>query len=301
MLTWILPGCMSAWKKPSRNTWVKNKVTPSLASCGMLTPALRKASVWLMGMPYIRSMTKTLVRQYSQTISGIKTKFKPSILRRNCAALEASRTKSSSSCKCLSNSATTSRGLSRLPSFESRSTHMAMLRMRSKSLSITLSMPGRNTFTATSRSGSPLLLRSRAKWTCATDALATGVCSKWLNTSSSFLPKAFSIMATACAEGKGGTWSCSLASSSEMSSGNKSRRVDSTWPNLTNTGPKRSKAKRRRSPRGARKFRPKVSTRERTLSQGCLKPESSNSSRPKRRTTQTMNTPRSMRIMRGVP
>ena len=28
----MLPGCMSAWKKPSRNTWVKKIVTPSRAS-----------------------------------------------------------------------------------------------------------------------------------------------------------------------------------------------------------------------------------------------------------------------------
>ena len=40
----MLPGCMSAWKKPSRNTWVKKIVTPSRASFGMSTPASRRRS-----------------------------------------------------------------------------------------------------------------------------------------------------------------------------------------------------------------------------------------------------------------
>ena len=42
MLTWMLPGCMSAWKKPSRKTWVKKIVTPSRASFLMSTPASRR-------------------------------------------------------------------------------------------------------------------------------------------------------------------------------------------------------------------------------------------------------------------
>ena len=38
--------------------------------------------------------------------------------------------------------------------------------------------------------------------------------------------------------------------------GNRSRRVDSTWPNLTKIGPRRSSASRRRWPRGASSLRP---------------------------------------------
>ena len=44
----------------------------------MLTPAFRKVSIWLMGMPYMRSMTNTFGLQNSQIISGINTRFKPS-------------------------------------------------------------------------------------------------------------------------------------------------------------------------------------------------------------------------------
>ena len=36
--TRMLPGCMSAWKKPSRNTWVKKISTPARASAGISTP-----------------------------------------------------------------------------------------------------------------------------------------------------------------------------------------------------------------------------------------------------------------------
>ena len=53
-------------------------------------------------------------------------------------------------------------------------------------------------------------------------------------------------------EGNGGTWSCSFASSSAMSAGSRSRRVDSTWPNLTKIGPSASSAWRRRTARGVR-------------------------------------------------
>ena len=49
----------------------------------------------------------------------------------------------------------------------------------------------------------------------------------------------------------GGTRSCSFASSSAMSTGSRSRRVDSAWPNFTKIGPSSSSASRRRSPRVA--------------------------------------------------
>jgi hypothetical protein len=51
-------------------------------------------------------------------------------------------------------------------------------------------------------------------------------------------------VARATASGKGGTRSCSLASSSAMSAGIRSRRVDMTWPNLTKIGPSVSSPRR---------------------------------------------------------
>ncbi len=43
---------------------------------------------------------------------------------------------------------------------------------------------------------------------------------------------------------KGGTWSCRRASSSAMSGGSRSRRVESSWPNLMKIGPRSSRARR---------------------------------------------------------
>ena len=246
---------MSAWKNPSRKTCVKKMVTPSRANFGMSTPDSRKRSTWLIGMPFMRSITITSVWQKSQNISGIKTRFNPSMLRRSWVALAASRTKSNSSCKYLSNSATTSLGFSRLPSTDRRSTQLAIIRIRLKSLLMTSSMPGRNTFTATSRL-TPLRSTIAAKCTCAIDALATGWKVNSVNTSPNGLPNARSMMATACSDGKGGTRSCSIANSSATSKGSKSRRVESTCPNFTKMGPRCSKASRKRCPRGAERSRP---------------------------------------------
>ena len=60
-----------------------------------------------------------------------------------------------------------------------------------------------------------------------------------------------SIILTAASVENGATLSCSNASSSAISSGKRSRRVDNSWPNLMGTGPRDSSADLRRSPRGA--------------------------------------------------
>ena len=212
----MLPGCMSAWKKPSRNTWVKKMVTPSRASCRMSTPASRRRSIWLIGTPFMRSITITSGWQKSQSISGISTRSRPAMLRRSCAALAASRTRSSSSCRYLSNSATTSRGFRRLPSADRPSTQPAIMRISARSFSITGSMPGRSTFTATSRVR-PCRSCSVAKCTWAIEALATGSRSKLRRWRPTGRRKARSMVAMATAESNGGTRSCSRASSSAMS------------------------------------------------------------------------------------
>ncbi len=105
-------------------------------------------------------------------------------------------------------------------------------------------MPGRNILTTTS---SPPL--SVAACTCAIEAAASGVSSKNAKISASGRPNVDSIVATAILPSNGGTWSCSSASSSAMSTGSKSRRVDNAWPNFTNMGPSSSSASRNRIPR----------------------------------------------------
>ncbi len=164
---------MSAWKKPSRNTCVKKISTPSSASRCRSTPAAFSDSVREIGMPCIRSITNTSLLQKSQNTSGTSSSSVSWKLRRSWLALAASIIRSSSSCRYLSNSATTSRGLSRLPSADTRSIQTATSRISARSLSITGSMPGRSTLTATSRPRyGPAF--SVAKCTCAIDALATG-------------------------------------------------------------------------------------------------------------------------------
>ena len=57
---------MSAWKKPSRNTWVKKISTPARASAGMSMPFSRSVSTCEIGVPCMRSITITRCAQQSQ-------------------------------------------------------------------------------------------------------------------------------------------------------------------------------------------------------------------------------------------
>ncbi|MOA37220.1 hypothetical protein D3C78_1587950 [compost metagenome] len=51
VLTKMLPGCMSAWKKLSRNTWVKKISTPRSASFFMSVCWSCRAARSVTGMP----------------------------------------------------------------------------------------------------------------------------------------------------------------------------------------------------------------------------------------------------------
>ena len=114
------------------------------------------------------------------------------------------------------------------------------------SWSITRSMPGRIAFTTTSRPSF-----STALWTWATEAEASGCRSNLRKASSTGWRRACSTMRTNSSAGNGGTSSCSLLSSRQMSTGTRSGRVDRSWPNLTKMGPRSSIARRRRTPREA--------------------------------------------------
>ena len=168
------------------------------------------------------------------------------ILRASWVALDASRIKSSSSCRYLSNSSTTSSGLRRRPSSLKACSQVAIWRIKATSLPMIFSMPGRNTLTATGMGWPVILSAISAKCTWAMEALAIGSRSKLRKTSCRGLPKLRSMVATAMLLSNGGTRSCSSASSAAISAGSKSARVESTWPNLTKMGPKASKARRRR-------------------------------------------------------
>ncbi|MOA66566.1 hypothetical protein D3C78_1933720 [compost metagenome] len=51
VLTKILPGCMSAWKKLWRNTWVKNTSTPRSASSFMSVRWSARVAMSVTGTP----------------------------------------------------------------------------------------------------------------------------------------------------------------------------------------------------------------------------------------------------------
>jgi hypothetical protein len=188
---------MSAWKKPSRNTWVKKISTPARESAFRSTPPARNASIWPIGVPCMRSITITDAEHQSQCTSGTASSGECRKLRRSWAQLAASRIRSSSSSRCLANSATTSRGFRRRPSGHSISIRPAAASSRATSWAMTRPMPGRRIFTATSRPSGRV-----AKCTCATEALATGSAENAANTSATGLPKARSSSAAASAEGR---------------------------------------------------------------------------------------------------
>src|SRR5712691_6047441 len=292
-VTRMFPGCMSAWKNPSRNTWVKKISTPVRASFGMSTPWRRSSSTWLTGVPRILCMVMTVPAHQSQYTSGTTSSGESGKLRRNWLALAASRMRSSSSNRCRANSATTSCGFKRLPSAQKRSTRPAPASSSARSSTITGSIPGRRIFTAAS-----VPPRSTARCTCATEALATGWGSNRSNSSPTGLPKARSTSAAASSAGNGGTRSWSFASSSARSAGTRSRRVESTWPNLMKMGPSASSARRSRAPRGSRSERKKSSAFSARASP--LPEASANSSRPKRKAIQSIFASRSKGVVTGV-
>ena len=144
-------------------------------------PAARSRSICEIGMPCMRSMTITVAVHRSQYTSGTISSFESAKLRRSCEAFAASRIRSSSSCRYLANSATTSRGFRRLPSDQSFSSRLAKVSSRARSCLMTGSMFGRRILTATS--WPPSSGFRRAKWTCAIEAQATGTASNSANTS----------------------------------------------------------------------------------------------------------------------
>ena len=94
-------------------------------------------------------------------------------------------------------------------------------------------MPGRSTLTTTSRPSA-----ARAACTCAIDAAASGLLvERREHLADRLAQRRARRCARASAPSNGGTRSCSFASSSAMSGGSRSRRVDIAWPNFTKIGP----------------------------------------------------------------
>ena len=224
----------------------------------------------------MRSITITPCVHRSHTISGTSTRSRPCMLRRSCAALAASRTRSSSSCRYLSNSATTSRGFRRLavgrqpldPARHGAHQREVVVDRRQHARPQHLHRDLAAVF-----QHREVHLRDRG----ARHRLGLEAGEHRIDRAAEARARP---AARAIAAGNGGTRSCSLASSSAMSGGSRSRRVDSTCPNLTKIGPRRSRPSRSRSPRGASSRRPTVITRTSRRTERWRKLDSASSSSP---------------------
>ena len=120
----------------------------------------------------------------------------------------------------------------------SRSNQVPTWARISRSVATRSVIPGRNTFTATL-----LPSDSRAAWTCATEALATGTGSNEAKTVSSGLAYCSSRVDFTWSKGNPGTSSCSFRSSIRSSSGRRSGRLENICPIFTNVGPNDSQKK----------------------------------------------------------
>ncbi len=194
------PGCMSAWKKPSRTAWRRKDWIRTRPRSGKFTPERRKASTSDKGAPSIHSRVMTSRAQRSQSTLGTRKSSSPWVFSANSDAAAASSRKSISILTERARVSTTPTGLSLRASVKNLSAKRAAKNMSPRSRWNRRSIPGRSTFTATGRATPSSI--TVARWTCATEAAATGS----LNSTKTSLigrAKAFSITATATARGKG--------------------------------------------------------------------------------------------------
>ena len=167
------------------------------------------------------------------------------------SAPAASKRRSSSSSSARATAAAKAIGCSRRAAGTRRSTTPAARRSTSMSAATRRSMPGRSTFTATSRPSVVL-----ARWAWAREAAAT-VSSKLSNRLSNGRPSAASTSRRAASAGNGASLSFSRPRSAANADPKMSPRVERNWPSLMATGPMPSRATARRSPgRPARAWRP---------------------------------------------
>ena len=238
---------MSAWKKLCRNTCVKKISTPFSASLAMSVPRARSSSTRLTMMPWMRSMTMTLaaavIPVHLRHVQQASNPRSCASAARHCRPRASGRARRVWSCGIRR---TTSTGRSRRPSSQYWSAscgervqhleialdhlaHAGPQHLDDDLLAAPAASPR-----APARSRPPPAARTRS---CRTAPRAAGR-----------KPASMAAIADRAVERRhAGPGAC--ASSSAMSTGSRSRRVDSAWPNLTKIGPSSSSARRSRSPR----------------------------------------------------
>src|SRR5947207_3422189 len=163
----MLPGCRSAWKKPSRNTCLKNAPAALRNKASTSCPAAISAARSSTRMPPMRSVVSTVRPVRSQSIRGTRKLVSPAKFSASSEAAAASKRRSISSCTDCASVSTTSTGFSRRKCGWVRSARRASHKNRSRSRAIARAIPGRNTLTATSAPSVVL-----AKCNCAIEAAA---------------------------------------------------------------------------------------------------------------------------------
>ena len=240
----MLPGCMSPWKKPSRNTCLKKISAARARIRSGSNPAASRAARSSEAMPLdplqrehaprgalpvdlghmkafvvgeVLGRARTPRRPPGADPSRAGSRRRRSRPRRSGAAGE------TPGCR--------------------RSTQAAIQAKKSRSRAICRSIAGRRILTATS---SPSVVT--AKWTWAIEAAATGRSSKLANSSSIGAPSSASIIQRARARSNGGrsSWSCDRSAASSWPS--RSERVARLWPSLMKLGPRSCNAMARRWP-----------------------------------------------------
>ena len=225
-----LPGCMSAWKKPSLTAWRRKDWITVRPSAGRSCPAFSSAGMSERGIPSIHCMVNTSFDVRSQSTVGTRKSVSLALFSANSEAAAASSRKSISMRTERARVSTTSTMRRRRASAKWRSAKRAAKNMSERSREKRFSTPGRRIFTATSRS--PCSSRTRALWTCAMEAAASGSASS-MKVSWSGRPKAASMVLTAMARPKGSMRSCSISSSRTTLGPTTSGRVARNWPSFT--------------------------------------------------------------------
>ena len=184
------PGCMSAWKKPSRSAWRRNVCISARPSAGRSSPRASSAARLESGVPSIHSSVSTVRAVRSQSTAGTRKSGSSFVLSRISAMAAASSRRSISIVTERASVSTTSMSRSRRASAEWRSALRAAKYSVSRSDLKRRSMPGRSTFTAS------VCPSASALCTCAIEAAATAGPNE-ANSSRSGLPSAAATVASA--------------------------------------------------------------------------------------------------------
>ena len=225
-----LPGCMSAWKKPSRRACRKKLWITARARRLRSNPFASSVARSESGVASIHSSVSTSRAVRSQSTAGTRKSGSSLVFSAISESAAASKRRSISIPIERRSVSTTSTSRSLLASAEIFSALRAANVKASRSTLNRRSMPGRNTFTATARE--PPQVVTAARCTCAMEAAATGP-PKQVNRSASGLPNAVSTARSACACANGAILSCSVSSSRAKATPTTSGRVARNWPNLT--------------------------------------------------------------------